>query len=79
MKTTPINTIAGLSTYFLDSVMDAHPRDYPANMTLAEFDKMLDDYRDGMNDHNSCDFPSPSHRSVAAMFKAYQAAKAERA
>lgn len=74
MKTTPIHTIAGLSTYFLDSVLDSHRSSYPANMTLSQFTEQLDMYRDGMNDHNSCNFPSPSSRSIAGMFLTYQLA-----
>lgn len=79
MKTTPVNTIAGLATYFLDDVLDAHRSSYPVNMTLTQFDEELDAYRDGMNHHNSCKFPGPSRRSIAAMFNAYQAATAARA
>ena len=72
MQTVPENTIAGLQTYFFDSVFDAHKREYPAVMSAESFEERLDAYREGMND-GGCKFTAPAARTIAAMYKEYRA------
>ena len=75
MKTTLENTLAGLKTYFFDSVFEAHRNEYPPLMNRAEFEQHLDAYRDGMNMHNGCKFRGPSSRTISSWYKDYLAQK----
>lgn len=71
METTPIHTLAGLKTYFFDSVFNMHKKDYPATMDREDFDIHLDKYRYSMNEHNGCRFPPPTNRVIDRMYRAY--------
>ncbi len=73
MKVSANNTLAGLIEHFLDSVFYAHRDSYPKNMTRAQLEQHLDEYRDGMNEHNNCSFPFPAPRTVSKIYNLYKA------
>lgn len=76
---TRIDTVGSLKSFFFDSVFSAHKDEYPSDMSRDEFGKKLEAYRDGMNQHNGCEFPSPAARSVEPMCREYKAAKTSKA
>lgn len=69
---TPDDTAIGLMEYFMDSVMYAHPEHYPEQMTREQFVEQLDEYREGMNMTNNCQFPELNDEQIDKIFADYQ-------